>query len=394
MFGYIVNDFIFSINEADISVNYEDEFTNDFLINESLKQYLCEIKSEIDCVQERWDVVKKFTNKYEYINTTVIFDSLGTKASVCSYKPISRSYFKMIEILKNFQFNFKDNITSFHLAEGPGGFVEALYKFRGNENDTYNAMTLMEEHVDIPKWNKISNILNKTKTIQLLTGPKGDGNLYFKHNLEYIRTTFPNKMDFITADGGFDYSVDFSRQEENSINLIFCEVLYALLMQKQGGSFVLKIFDAFHRNTLEILSLLAYFYKKVYIYKPQTSREANSEKYVICIDFQNKKNYHEIMDKLVLGFQDLNKQKLTRIFKYDMNNFYLNKIQEVNAIYGQQQIENILCTVNLVREFPQSNNKDKLSKIKNSNIEKCKKWCKEYDQPIHKLFTTTTKGIS
>ena len=149
-------------------------------------------------------------------------------------------------------------------------------------------------------------------------------------------------MDFITGDGGFDYSIDFNRQEENSINLIFCEMLYALIMQKQGGCFVLKMFDIFHRNTIEILTILCYFYEKVHIYKPLTSREANSEKYIICINFQNKKNYDSIISKLKHNFHLIKSQKIVRILNYEMNSFFLNKIQEINAIYGQQQIENIL----------------------------------------------------
>ena len=66
-------------------------------------------------------------------------------------------------------------------------------------------------------------------------GPKNDGDLYLSHNINFISKKYANSMDFITGDGGFDYSVDFNSQEENSINLIYCEMLYALIMQKSGG---------------------------------------------------------------------------------------------------------------------------------------------------------------
>ena len=100
MTGYIINDFIFSINENDISLCYDEEFTGDFLINISLREYLTNIKAEIDNVQGKWDIIKKVTNKYEYINSCVSVEGLkGANTSVCAHKPISRSYFKMIEIL-------------------------------------------------------------------------------------------------------------------------------------------------------------------------------------------------------------------------------------------------------------------------------------------------------
>ena len=77
-------------------------------------------------------------------------------------------------------------------------------------------------------------------------------------------------------------------------------------------------------------------------------------------------------------------QKITKIFNYEINSFFLNKLQEINAIYGQQQIENILCTINHVHDYQ----KDKLNKIKQNNVEKCKKWCKEHEQPISPCYST------
>ena len=384
MYGYLLNDILLNIESPDISINYDIKYNDNYIINKSLKEYLKNIKMEIDLIANKWDIVKKCTNKYEYINTPTNIENTNLKSCVCSYKPISRSYFKMIEILKNFNFNFPKNIFSFHLAEGPGGFIEALLNVRKNKNDIYYGMTLMNNNKDIPNWNKIDSLLKNNKNINLLYGPKKDGNLYFKHNLDYIKKNYKNKIDFITGDGGFDYSVDFNRQEQNSINLIFCEVIYALILQKEGGSFVLKVFDIFHCNTVEILYLLSYFYDKVYIYKPLTSREANSEKYIICINFRIKLNYDDIMYKLTNDFLNLDKQKLNSIFVHDLNCHFLNKLQEINAIYGQQQIEKILTTINYI--YDDLNLKEKISKIKKSNIEKCKKWCKQYNQPISDYF--------
>ena len=382
--SYIINDFLFNISEDDICINFTTEKNSNYLINHSLREYLKNIKEEIGKYEDKWDVYKKYTNKYEYINTNI--NSNNIKTSVCSYKPISRSYFKMIEILNNYKFNFDNNISSFHLAEGPGGFIEALTNYRENINDNYYGITLMDNNGDIPKWNKISNFMKNRKNINLVYGPKNDGNLYFYHNLIYFKNNYSNKFDFITADGGFDYSVDFNKQEENSINLIFCEVLYALILQKQGGSFILKIFDIFHKVTLEILYILSFFYEKVYVYKPLTSREANSEKYIICINFQKKNNYDSIIDKLINNFNELKDKKIKSIFKFELNIYYLNKIQEINAIFGQQQIENIMNTINYIKDT-NSNHNEKINKIKNNNIDKCIKWCKQYNQPLYSDLT-------
>jgi 23S rRNA U2552 (ribose-2'-O)-methylase RlmE/FtsJ len=386
--GYQINDYIFGIDEGTIVMNYGSKFSEKFITNNSLREYLQKIKTEIDVYYDKWDIYKKITNKYEYINTQYFNEKKNINTCVCSYKPISRSYFKMVEILNNFDFNFDKNmIKSFHLAEGPGGFIECLYKHRNNKNDIYVGMTLIENNKDVPKWSKITNFLKNKKNILLEYGPQNDGNLYHKYNLEHIKKYHSNQYDFITADGGFDYSIDFNKQEQHSINLVFCEMLYALILQKRGGSFVLKVFDCFHQNTIEILYILSYFYEKVNIYKPNTSREANSEKYVICTNFQVKTNYNDIISKLCDSFHDLSQQKLQNIFNFEINTMFLNKIQEVNAIYGQQQIENILTTIIYINEN-QHNNKDKIERIKLSNIEKCIKWCTLHKQPVSSAFTT------
>ena len=116
-------------------------------------------------------------------------------------------------------------------------------------------------------------------------GQVDTGDLYNLENIKYLHNNFKNSMDFITGDGGVDYSEDFNNQEQLTINLITAQVICALIMQKIGGSFVLKMFDCFHGNTVNIIYVLGIFYEKVSISKPDTSRSANSEKYIICKKF-------------------------------------------------------------------------------------------------------------
>ena len=155
---YIINDFLFAIQQDEISMNYEYQKKDELILNPSLKEEVSKIKQEIEKYANKWDEYKKITNKYEYINSSFYLEKLNINSCVCSYKPISRSYFKMIEILTQFKFNLPQVINSFHLAEGPGGFIEALEKFRSCRHDTYTGMTLIQTNDrDIPKWSKIQN---------------------------------------------------------------------------------------------------------------------------------------------------------------------------------------------------------------------------------------------
>jgi hypothetical protein len=122
-------------------------------------------------------------------------------------------------------------------------------------------------------------------------------------------------------------------------------------MQKQGGNFILKIFDVFKIKTIEVIYLLCNMYENVFIFKPNTSRCANSEKYIICRNFKN--NNKKIITNIIENFDLLiNKvDTIYSLFNIQLNQLFITKLQEINSIYGQQQLENIKNTINLIREF-------------------------------------------
>jgi len=266
------------------------------IVSYSLSYYLNDIKNKIQKYGSDWDIFKKYTNPYEYINSYVP----NKNRSISKQKPLSRSYYKMIEILNTFSLstvtdgnNFlttktQSSINSFHLAEGPGGFIEALCYIRNNPNDKYIGMTIMDyenKEYGIPAWKKSDNFLKKNPNVFIELGADKTGNILSIENFDHCITKYGSSMDIITADGGFDFSTDFNSQEINISKLLFGQVCFALCMQKKGGSFILKVFDCFMEQTIDILYILSCFYEKVYFTKPLTSRYANSEKYIVCKNF-------------------------------------------------------------------------------------------------------------
>ena len=348
----------------------------------SLKKYLNKIKGLIDKHILQWDNSKKYTNPYEFIHTNIP----NTKNSICKIKPISRAFFKLIEIYNTHHLlpSNEETIKTFHLAEGPGGFIEATTYLRNNQNDLYYGMTLLEEKImNVPGWNKVDFLLKKYPNIKLLKGVDQKGDLYNENNLQYVINNYANSMHIITGDGGFDFSADFNKQESTAFRLIFTQVIYALVMQKKGGHFVLKIFDIFEDCTIDILYLLNTFYEKVIVMKPYTSRYANSEKYIICKFFK----YDNITDlhtkfigilKFFNGF-DFNKYCVHTILDVPIQNYYMNSINEMNAILGHQQIENILNTIKIITH--KDKKQEKLANLKSQNIQKCINWCIKNNMP-------------
>jgi len=361
-------------------------------ISNSLSYYLYDIKDKIDSCGKEWDTYKKYTNPYEYINTIV---PNKTKC-VAKYKSLSRSYFKMIEILTIFNLRTPNNeniftkkesnsvsaITTFHLAEGPGGFIEALVNSRMNPYDRYIGMTILDDTNDynIPSWKKSDLFLKTNPTVQIETGADGTGNILSMDNFIHCCNKYGSSMDIITADGGFDFSQDFNKQEINITQLLFGQICYAICLQKKNGHFILKIFDCFMEHTIDLLYILSAFYKKVYITKPQTSRNANSEKYIVCKNFLFSSNV-DFFEKFKNVFNTMLEMKpgqhVRRFLSCPISNLFINKLEEYNSIFGQQQIENIHQTIMLIDNRYKNDNK--IDNLIKNNIQKCIFWCMKYD---------------
>lgn len=361
------------------------------IISNSLSSYLYEMKESLNNCEKDWDTFKKYTNPYEYIHSSIPFK----KKSVSKHKPLSRSYFKMIEIINTFNLTFDTKpLCSFHLAEGPGGFIEAIANLRNCPYDKYVGMTILDEKNDpnIPAWKKTEHFLRQNKNVIIETAADKTGNILSLDNFKYCKEKYASSMDLVTADGGFDFSLDFNNQEINITQLLFGQVIYALTMQKKGGVFILKIFDAFMQHSIDLLYILSSFYEKVYIIKPQTSRYANSEKYVVCKGFLFNSCeiffpfLYRAFEKMLSSSSRI-QNNIPELFIHRFLNipipfFFINKLEEFNAIFGQQQIENIHYTISLISS---KHKQDKIDNLIKLNIQKCVQWCNKNNVEINFL---------
>ena len=261
--------------------------------------------------------------------------------------------------------------------------------------DNYYGITLLNDDKHVPNWKKMDLLLKKFPNISIIYGKDNTGNLYHHVNLQDCAEKYRNSMHIITADGGFDFSNNFDEQENNVFRLIFTQVSYALAVQKKDGHFILKMFDIFSVNSLQILYLLSCFYKKVIISKPNTSRQANSEKYIVCKNFK----YHdtkEVTEKLInvlkiLENFDFKEYNISEIIDIPIQKIYLDTVIEANSILGNKQIENINSTIKLINLKDRS---DKLYNLKSANISRCIKWCSKNGIPYNKIDSTKNIFLS
>ena len=60
----------------------------------------------------------------------------------------------------------------------------------------------------------------------------------------------------------------------------------------------------------------------------------------------------------------------------------MNKIDEMNIIIGQQQLESLDQIINILKN---KNREDKIENIKKSNIQKSVNWCEKFKIPCNKF---------
>ncbi len=362
-----------------------DKIQNESIyINKSLSIFLNEIKEQINQYNNYWDNAKKFINPYEFIHTNVPNHNF----SISKYKPISRAFFKILEIYNTFNIIDKRKriINSFHLAEGPGGFIEATSYLRSNKLDTYYGMSLIDDNNhSVPGWKKADIFLKKNKNVVIERGKDNTGNLFNPENYRYCYEKYKNSMDIITGDGGFDFSIDYNRQEGLAVRLLLTQIAYAVAMQNKNGVFILKMFDLFLLPSFQIVYLLSTLYKKVFIIKPNTSRYANSEKYIVCLGFKNINTVGLVYKfyTILTQFTNTNFEEscIKSIINFPIQIYYKTTIREINCILGTQQIENILNTIKFI--INKDKKKEKVDTIKLQNTQKCIRWCVKNNIPYN-----------
>jgi len=349
-------------------VEIEKTITFNGLLCDRLKKMKC----KIDTVDD-WDKMKKLTNPYELIHSSVGSGKLNK--SINSFNPLSRSYFKLVEIMKDYKLvDEKEQMTMVAIAEGPGGFMESFIKRKGySPADNIYGITLTPDTKYIPNWDKLNRLYN-TPNINT-----SYGDIYDMCTIKSFISTVQGQAQLITADGGFDYSNDFNAQETQSCRIILAEIILCFRLQKLGGHFVCKFFDLFNILTVKLLYILKKCYKNLYIHKPVTSRPANSERYIICKGFEGVSD--ETLENLEYMLSSWRDDKIYDIGGLDLDSRFVNYIESHNTFFVTNQLKYLDKTLEFIKNNP---TKGEYNKIVAGQVLNAVNWCKAYEMDINK----------
>jgi 23S rRNA U2552 (ribose-2'-O)-methylase RlmE/FtsJ len=335
---------------------------------------------------KNWEYYKKVVNPYELVYTQKKYDNFPE--SICILKPLSRSYFKMTEMLEliNFFGTFRsENVRGAHVCEGPGGFIEALYDeaFKNRKKvQTSIAMTLKSKQSNVPGWKRASQFLQKNRNVRILYGEDDTGDIMKPENQQYfidycIHPAYGGKMNLFTADGGFDFSCDYTKQESLIFPLLLASTKIGFEVLRKGGVFILKLFDFYEKATVDLLYFLSCHFSEWTLYKPATSRPCNPEQYFIGKGFTGCTD--EVFDVLRLWCSMLeNGQQVQSLFKSDYSMEFKRTIEELRKHSFNTQTEYLEKVFFIIDK----NNEELIQNYLKKNEKTSYEWCLRFKVPI------------
>lgn len=340
-----------------IQMNQSPIFTSHslFLFYNDLKEQLLRInnyyiKSSHDFTIDKNTItiehIKKIINPYEYIFSKVP----GSKYSVSKLKPITNLFYDLLEIANTLNLfdNFKNmNIKTIHISNNFDDSLECIELIRENMKD------------DNYSFHNIDNIYNSSDENKFHYIFYEIDNLYFQDNNLYV------------------------------LSLIKI-LLFILKNQEKNGCCLIKIDHIFHKAIVDIIYILGSLYEKIYVIKPNTSNIISFEKYIVCknlIYCENKKKiynkYYNQFNNFIINYHFLdNPKNINSIIENDLPYYFINKIDDMNIIIGQQQLESIDQIINI---FKNKNKEEKLDIIRKNNIQKSVNWCEKFKIPCNKF---------
>jgi 23S rRNA U2552 (ribose-2'-O)-methylase RlmE/FtsJ len=289
-----INNLIFLL-QSNNNNNNTNNTNNNNIINKSYCKYITKILRTIK--YKTYNPYNVNNNKYYNVN----FLNL---------------YYQMVEIIKinfiikdkYFNENTKYDIYHINNIHTNSGYHECInnYNLELSNNHSYHFDNIFNNNIFNDKlYNIIENIKNKNTC---------------KYNLVIA-----------------NYVNDINRHNKYNNNLLY-QLSIALTLQKFKGSLLFKIYNPYDVFSCELIYLLSMLYKEVSLFKPTNCCYINGEIFIICKFFKlhNADNIvNNIIDMLT------NNKNTIKILNFNIPFLFINKIEEYNAIFGQNRIETI-----------------------------------------------------
>lgn len=246
------------------------------------KKSLNTVKSKLDDAYEKPAFAKYWSSFDPFKNEKAIVAKLGNTWNV------SNAWLKCYEMLIYYDLLPAETEKFWHFdnASFPGSFVIATHhlvqtRYSWGSDYIWRASSLLgaNQQTVSPLEDKYG-LYNEYRNHYLM-GQKNNGDVLVEANQREFHERIGGTIDLYTSDLGFDVSSDYNNQESLQMPANIGQILTGLLVTKKGGSFITKQYTIFEPMTIAVMYAASTFFEEFYVCKPYTSREANSETYLI-----------------------------------------------------------------------------------------------------------------
>jgi hypothetical protein len=303
------------------------------------------------------DYVNKIVNPFEFIHTNVP----GSILSVSKVKPDANIFFELMEIFQMFNINdilaTKNKINIAHLTPNHTSTTYLLNMLREENNDF-----IIVEDFDYNK-------------------------LYTKFvNNNPVTNNIKTKLDLIIIEFR---QCDYANTTQYIYNMLLSLIIITKY-QANLGTCIIKIDNIFYKAIIDIIFLLSSFYDKILLIKPIISNITKSERFIVCKSFncgivENSNIRNKIDEQILtkLNYSGTDDKCISSLINDEIPYYFLNKLEESNAVIGQQQLESYDQIINI---FKNRNRDEKIENLKRQNIQKCIQWCEKNQLPHNKFI--------
>lgn len=358
---------------------------------QSMKNKLNKIKSPLDIINSNkkgryaYRMIVRESGYYEDIRGAdgLIVEEYGAEV-------VTNAWLKFWEILHVYFRDYLDDkdkhhpeFNTFHVAEAPGNFILCLNHFISKNNLAWT--WLAESYVPDSSKGTLGDdykLIQKNPKKWLL-GIENNGDICSSANIRSFMHSIPkhiNTVDMYTADGKIE-THDHSEEEKVNLRILYGQVFGCLATLSTGGHAVIKAFTTFEAPTISLLYLMRLVFWELHLFKPKTSRGANSEIYIVAKDYRGINQ--NTLKKLLIWYDDISENVITEyaLFKQeDIDTEFLEKIVSYSEKRTNLQKKYLERNFQIYQEYAVGNKLNKLIPDMTPMRKKCaKKWLKKYD---------------
>lgn len=277
------------VDEKKAKIIDEHNFCDEILLQKLISIHN-QINQSLPAMQ--YEKIKKICNPFEEISKSIFVDRNAVKlANIDSL--LDNMFTNPVDIDDKSLIKSNEIFSFATLGGGSGGFIDYMLWRRGWNAKAY-AFTVNEIQ-------RLHRFTSKAHRFQTIYGVDKKAELTHTDNITSFRNDakhfLPAGVHILLNDTAIPVGRETLIKEiiSKKLNLVSCAL--ALHWLKDNGHFIIKIFDHLTPFTVGLIYIMYKCFHKIAIVKPNSTRPANSEHYLICK--WKKSNTNDIGDHLL-----------------------------------------------------------------------------------------------